>query len=119
MFLQPLVQRLSRGNPEVTGALLVDATGAVLASEGLGDQLATAAVALVVPLREFLDRAAAELGCGALTGTVVEGSGSSFALADIDGARTAIVLGRGGCSPGALRADALWLADQARMADAA
>ncbi len=118
MELEQLVQRLARGNPEITGALLVDASGTVLASEGLGDQLATAAVALVVPLREFLDRAAAELGCGALAGTIVEGNGSSFALADVDGARTAIVLGRGGCSPGALRADALWLADQARLADA-
>ncbi len=117
MTLAPLVQQVARGNPEVTGAILVDSGGTVLASEGLGDQLATAAVAMVLPLRDFLDRAAAELGCGALAASVVEGGAASFALADVDGARTAIVLGRSGCSPGALRADALWLADQLRRAD--
>ncbi len=98
--------------------MLVEASGAVIASDGLGEQLATAAVALVLPLRDFLDRAAAELGCGALAGSVVEGSAASFALADVDGSRTAIVLGRPGCSPGSLRADALWLAEQLRAADA-
>lgn len=119
MSIDSFVRQLARGNPEITGAMLVEASGAVAASEGLGEQLATAAVALVLPLREFLDRAAAELGCGALACSIVEGSAASFALADIDGSRTAIVLGRPGCSPGALRADALWLADQLRMAEAA
>ncbi len=117
MLLAPLVERVARGNPEVTGAILVDAGGTVLASDGLGDQLATVAVALVLPLRDFLDRAAAELGCGALVASVIEGGAASFALADVDGARTAIVLGRSGCSPGALRADSLWLAEQLRLAD--
>jgi predicted regulator of Ras-like GTPase activity (Roadblock/LC7/MglB family) len=116
MNLEELVRQISRGNPEVTGALLVDASGSVQASDGLGDNLASAAVALLIPLRDFLDRAAADLGCGALSSSLIEGSAASFALADIDGARTAIVLGRPGCSPGSLRADSLWLAEQLRRA---
>ncbi len=119
MSFTALFDQVARGNPEVTGALLVDDAGTVLASDGLGPQLAGAAVALVLPLREFLDRAAAELGCGALDCALVEGSAASFAIADVDGARTTIVLGRSGASPGALRADALWLADQLRRAVAA
>jgi predicted regulator of Ras-like GTPase activity (Roadblock/LC7/MglB family) len=115
MQFDPLVARVSKGNPEVTGALLVDSGGRVVVSDGLGTQLATAAVALVMPLRDFLDRAAAELGCGALSAALIEGDAACFALADVDGDRTAIVLGRPGCSPGALRADALWLAEQVRM----
>ena len=59
MNLDPLVERVARGNPEVPGAILVDAGGTVPASDGLGDQLANVAVALVLPLRDFLDRAAA------------------------------------------------------------
>lgn len=119
MQFEQLAASVARGNPEVTGALLVDAGGQVLACEGLGAQLATAAVALVVPLRDFLDRVAAELGCGALASTVVEGTTAGFAIADVDGDRSAIVLGRPGCSPGSLRADALWLAEQLRFGAAA
>ncbi len=119
MNFEQIATQVARGNPEVTGALLIDAGGQVVACEGLGTQLATVAVALVLPLREFLDRAAAELGCGALSTSLIEGSNASFAIADVDGAQSAIVLGRPGCSPGSLRADALWLAEQVRFQGAA
>ncbi|WP_437758614.1 hypothetical protein [Sorangium sp. So ce1389] len=110
-----LVSTLARGNPEVTAAMVVDGQGRVQASETLAPEVVRAAVAMVVPLREFLDRAAAELGCGALRGTLVEGTEATFALADVDGDRTAVVVGASGASPGALRADSIWLADELRQ----
>lgn len=112
--LTGLVTLLGRGNPEVTAAMVVDAAGRVQASEAVAPEVARAAVAMVVPLRDFLDRAAADLGCGVLRGTVVEGSEATFALADVDGDRTAIVIGASGAAIGAIRADALWLADELR-----
>jgi predicted regulator of Ras-like GTPase activity (Roadblock/LC7/MglB family) len=105
-----LVTLLTRGNTEIHTALIVDGQGRVFASE----RLSRAAVALVVPLREFIDRATAELGCGALRDTLVEGDQGTFALADIDGDRTAVIVGQPGAAAGALRADSLWLAEQVR-----
>jgi predicted regulator of Ras-like GTPase activity (Roadblock/LC7/MglB family) len=114
--LTTLVSRIGRGNPEVTGALVVDGGGRVLASEGAAPEVVRAAVALMVPLRDFLDRTAAELGCGELRGALIEGASASLALADVDGDRTAVVIGASGAAPGALRADSLWLADELRRA---
>ena len=98
----------------MTAAFVVDAEGRVNASETATPEVVRAAVAMVVPLRDFLDRAAAELGCGILRATVVEGSEASFAIADVDGNQTAVVIGASGAAPGALRADSLWLADELR-----
>lgn len=114
--LGALVARIGRGNPEVAAAMIVDSNGRVSASEALAPEIERAAVALIVPLRDFLDRAAAELGCGALHGAVIEGGDASIALADVDGVRTACVIGASGAAAGALRADALWLADELRRA---
>jgi predicted regulator of Ras-like GTPase activity (Roadblock/LC7/MglB family) len=114
MSLDSLVSQLSRGNPEVTAALVVDGGGRVQASDSASPEVIKAAVAVLVPLRDFLDRAAAELGCGGLRGSLVEGEEASFALADIDGSRTAIVIGAASSAPGPLRADALWLAEALR-----
>jgi len=96
----------------VVAALVVDGSGTVAANVGASPELVRAAVAMVVPLRDLLDRAAAELGCGTLKSTLVEGSDASFALADVDGETVAIVVGQSDASPGALRADSLWLATQ-------
>jgi predicted regulator of Ras-like GTPase activity (Roadblock/LC7/MglB family) len=112
--LAGLVALMARGNPEVTAALVVDASGQVQASEAVAPEVARAAVAMVVPLRDFLDRAAADLGCGVLRATVVEGSEATFALADVDGDRTAIVIGASGAAIGSIRADSLWLAEELR-----
>jgi predicted regulator of Ras-like GTPase activity (Roadblock/LC7/MglB family) len=112
--IDELVLQITQGNAEVLGALVVDSNGTVLASNGVGVQMTTAAVAMVVPMRDFLERAVAELGCGALTASLIEGSSASLAVADVDGERTAIVVAKAGCSPGSLRADSLWLATAVR-----
>ncbi len=116
--LASLVERLGRGNPEVTALMVIDAGGRVHASDGVAPEVLRAAVAMMVPLREFLDRAAADLGCGLLRGTVVEGSDATFALADVDGDRTAVVVGASGAAIGSIRADALWLAAELRRGGA-
>src|SRR4051812_35068185 len=101
--LEQIVSVIARGNPEVTAAVIVSANGAVQASESATKDMVQAAIAFAVPLRELLDRTAAELGCGGLKGTLVEGSSASFALADVDGDRTAIVIGASGAAAGSLR----------------
>ncbi len=109
-----LAQTLARGNPDIVGLLVVDADGRVHASESTSEDLVQAAVAITVPLRELLDRAAAELGCGELTATLVEGRDASLAIADIDGFRTVVVIGATGSAAGGLRADSLWVAERLR-----
>ena len=105
-----LARTIARGNPDVLGVLVVDGDGHVDASESTSASLVTSAVAVAVPLREFLDRAASELGCGELQATVVEGRDASLAIADVDGFRSVVVIGANGAAPGALRADSLWVA---------
>lgn len=107
---------VARGNPEVMAALVVDGSGNVQASESASPELERTAVALLVPLRDLVDRAAADLGCGPLRACLTEGESASFAFADVDGYRTAVVVGRSGAAPGALRADSLWLAEKLRTA---
>ena len=114
MLVTQLTQTLALGNPDVVGVLVVDADGKVRASDATSSELVRAAVAMVVPLRDLLDRAAAELGCGEVVATLIEGREASLAIADIDGFRTVVVVGASGAAPGALRADAVWLAEQAR-----
>ena len=113
--LNRLVELVARDNVDVLAALLVHGDGRVEASAGASAELVQAAVAFAVPLRELLDRASAELGCGALKGSFVEGDAASFALADVDGSRTTILVGSSGASPGPLRSDCLWLAEQLRQ----
>ena len=100
---------LRRNNPDVLGALVVDARGTVRAADAVSAEVVAAAVALVVPARELLDRLAAELGCGAVRSVFVEGDRASLAFADVDGSSTSIVIGQTGAAPGALRADAVAL----------
>lgn len=114
-----LMRTLIRGNPDVVGVMVVDADGRVHAGEAAQSSLLASATAVAVPLRELLDRTATELGCGELAATVVEGSHASFAMADVDGFRSVIVLGANGAAPGALRADAIWAADAVRRGAAA
>lgn len=109
-----LAQTVSRGNPDVLGVLVVDGDGQVHASESASPEVVRAAVAVAVPLRELLDRAATELGCGELSATVVEGREASIAIADVDGFRSVLVIGANGAAPGALRADSLWIAESLR-----
>ena len=106
-----LARTVVRGNPDVIGLLVVDSTGNVDASESTSAEILSAAVAVTVPLRELLDRAAGELGCGEMRATLVEGSEASLAIADVDGLRCVVVIGATGAAPGALRADSLWVAE--------
>lgn len=113
MLISQLTNTLTRGNPDVVGAIVVDADGKVRA-EDVSPELLQAAVAIAVPLRELLDRASAELGCGEMVTTIVEGRAASLAIADVDGFRTVVVIGVSGAAVGALRADAKWLAQSLR-----
>jgi predicted regulator of Ras-like GTPase activity (Roadblock/LC7/MglB family) len=110
---------IARGNGDVSCAFVVDDDGKVSAAEGAPAETVAAAVAMVVPLRALLDRATAELGAGQLAATVIEGDRGVLALADVDGARTVVVLGAHGAAPGALRADAAWVAERIRLAEVA
>lgn len=110
-----LATQICRANPGVSLAFVFDSQGNVRAAERADPRLLKAAVALLPPFREIADRAAAELGCRALCSVVVEGEAASFALADVDGDRTAVVIGATDGTPGALRADALWLAQALRQ----
>jgi len=112
--MKALAQTVTRGNPDVLGVMVVDGEGGVHASESTSPDVMTAAVAMVVPLCELLDRTATELGCGEIACTVVEGRAASIALADVDGFRSVLVVGASGAAPGALRADSMWLAERLR-----
>jgi predicted regulator of Ras-like GTPase activity (Roadblock/LC7/MglB family) len=109
-----LASMVARGNPDILAVLVIDGDGKVHATESASPQVVAAAVAMAIPLRDLLDRATAELGCGELSSTIVEGRDASFAIADVDGFRSVIVVGAGGASPGALRADTLWVAARVR-----
>lgn len=113
-----VAQTLVLGNPDILGVLVVDGDGQVHASETTSPDVVRSAVAVAVPLRELLDRAAAELGCGEMNATVLEGKDASLAIADIDGFRSVIVIGASGAASGALRADSLWAAECLRREDA-
>ena len=113
-----LAQTLARGNPDVLGVVVVDADGQVHASETTSPDVVRSAVAVAVPLRELLDRAASELGCGEMSATVLEGRNASLAIADVDGFRSVIVIGANGAASGGLRADSLWMAESLRREDA-
>jgi predicted regulator of Ras-like GTPase activity (Roadblock/LC7/MglB family) len=108
-----IARELRRNNAEVIGAFVIDGDGRVLAADAVTPDVSAAAVALVVPARELLDRVAAELGCGAVRTFFLEGDRASIAFADVDGSSTAVVLGQTSAAPGALRADALELAHRA------
>lgn len=112
--LSSLVKRLSRANPHAPLAFLVDGKGSLHCPDGMHSAVVRPAVAQVVQLRDVANRLMAELGCGALQSVILDGDGGNLALADVDGARTAVVMGGGGAPPGALRADALWLAQSLR-----
>jgi predicted regulator of Ras-like GTPase activity (Roadblock/LC7/MglB family) len=113
MSIQDSLLRLQRGNPDVQAALVIDSNGSVV-SAGSSARAKEAAVAFAVPLRDLLERSVAELGAGALHAALIEGSAGTFAVADVDGDRIAVVVGQQASTPGALRADALWLAAQVR-----
>jgi predicted regulator of Ras-like GTPase activity (Roadblock/LC7/MglB family) len=113
--LNRIVGQVTRENVEVIAALVVDSEGRVEASDGASADLVQAAIAFALPLRDLLERSSAELGCGLLRGTLVEGDAASFALADVDGGRTAILVGTSGAAPGPLRSDCFWLAEQLRQ----
>jgi len=113
-----LALTLAQGNPDILGVLVVDGDGHVHASETTSPEIVRSAVAVAVPLRELLDRAATELGCGEMSATVVEGRDASLAIADVDGFRSVIVIGASGAASGALRADSLWAAECLRREDA-
>ena len=112
-----LALMIARGNPDVLAVLVVDGDGKVHATESTSPEVVRTAAAMAVPLRDLLDRTTAELGCGELSSTVVEGRDASFAIADVDGFRSVVVVGSGGASPGSLRADSMWIA--ARLRDGA
>jgi predicted regulator of Ras-like GTPase activity (Roadblock/LC7/MglB family) len=97
-------------NPDLHALLLIDAEGSVRAAAGAQDDLVTSATAFVRPIRELMDRSTAQLGCGALRATLIEGAKGSIALADVDGERTLLAIGVAGSAPGSLRADAMSIA---------
>jgi predicted regulator of Ras-like GTPase activity (Roadblock/LC7/MglB family) len=111
-----LVSRIGRENPGLASAMLIDAEGRVHASNLAAPELIRAAADLVLQLRRSLERAAVELGYGMLRGTLIEGSEATFALASVDNEMMAVLVGTPGASPGTLRADSLWLADELRRA---
>jgi len=109
MDLSALTDRIQRHNPFVTTVAVFEADGRVEAQSANPSWVA-GATALLAPLRELLDRTGAELGCGALASTLVQGRDASIALADVDGLRTAVVVGNTDAPAGALLSDARWLA---------
>jgi predicted regulator of Ras-like GTPase activity (Roadblock/LC7/MglB family) len=112
--LDTFLEQIHKGNPDVGALLLIDSTGRVIANRTASSELTRVAVAMAVPLRELLERTTAELGCGELRTTLIEGENASLALADVDGDRSVVVVGVARASLGALRADSLWLVDQLR-----
>ncbi|MCU0655976.1 MAG: roadblock/LC7 domain-containing protein [Polyangiaceae bacterium] len=112
--LDTFLEQIHKGNPDVGALLLIDSTGRVIANRTASTELTRVAVAMAVPLRELLERTTAELGCGELRTTLIEGENASLALADVDGDRSVVVVGVARASLGALRADSLWLVDQLR-----
>ena len=113
--LDAYLEELTKANPDVSALLVIDGAGRVQASRSASSDLTRVAVAMAAPLRELLERTSAELGCGELRTTLVEGTSASFAIADVDGDRSVVVVGASRAIPGALRADSLWLADQLRV----
>ncbi|MEM9693682.1 MAG: roadblock/LC7 domain-containing protein [Myxococcota bacterium] len=111
MSIETLLQRIQSNNPFVTAIAVVDQDGSVEAGQMEGSWIA-AATALLVPLRELLDRTGTELGCGPFTSTLFEGGDASLALADVDGASSVLVLGSTHAPGGALLEDARWVASQ-------
>lgn len=114
MTVNNLAQMLTRGNPDVAGVLVIDGDGRVHASDTSSEELLKTALAIVVPLRELVDRAATELGCGDMSTTLIEGTQASMAISDVDGYRSVVVVGTRGAALGALRADAIWVAEHLR-----
>lgn len=111
---------LQANNPDVAAYVVFDGSGNVEASGSFDEHLEQAAVAMLTPLRDLLDRSGAELGCGEVRTCVLEGTEGSIALADVDGVRAVAVLGARGAAMGSLVADARWLAGElARGARAA
>ena len=113
-YLQSLVRDVVSGNPDVLAAFVFDHRGRVDASSGASEAMIEAAVALCVPLRDMLDRAAASLGCGDMKSTLVLGSKASLGVSDIDGLRAVAVMGAEKAPSGALLQDARWLAERLR-----
>ncbi len=116
--LSERLRSISLDNPSIVATLVVDGAGSIRHAEGTSPELARAAIALLTPLRDLLERAAAELGCGALRTAFLEGETASFALADVDGSTSALVVGCAGAKAGALRADALRVAEITNAAGA-
>jgi predicted regulator of Ras-like GTPase activity (Roadblock/LC7/MglB family) len=112
-----LTAQIIRGNPDISAVILVDGDGRVHASHAADPRLVQVATAMVVPLREMLDRAAAELGCGSVVDTFVTGEHACFALADVDGSRSVVVVGSATAPPGALRSDARFVAQGVRVGE--
>jgi predicted regulator of Ras-like GTPase activity (Roadblock/LC7/MglB family) len=112
--LSSLVKRLSRANPHAPLAFLVDNKGTLHCPDGMQTAAVRPAVAQVVKLREVASRLMTELGCGAMQSVLLDGDSGNLALAGVDGERMAVIVGGSAAPPGALRADALWLAQSLR-----
>jgi hypothetical protein len=117
--VQTLFATVHADNPDVTAVILVDGAGRASASVGDERRLVAASTALMVPLREMLERCTAELGAGDFASCIIQGSDSSLAVADVDGERTVAVVGAPHAAPGSLLADARWLAAAMRQQEAA
>jgi predicted regulator of Ras-like GTPase activity (Roadblock/LC7/MglB family) len=115
MSLQSIFDRVIGVRDEIQGAIVVSQDGTALCTRG-SQGLATAATALVVPLRDVLERAAAELGGGRLVATMIEAETGRFCIADIDGVATVVVVAGADSSPGLVRHEALTLATALRGA---
>jgi predicted regulator of Ras-like GTPase activity (Roadblock/LC7/MglB family) len=116
--IEHALAEVSRNNPEIVAALLIEPSGVVRASDAVAPEVTRAATALAVPARDLLERVAAELGCGALKTVLIEGELASLAFADIDGSSMGVLVGASGAAPGALRADAHRLATRLAQGDA-
>lgn len=112
--LTSLVREVAGGNPGVMGALVFDDEGRVEASAGTDEGMVEAAVAMFVPMREMLERAAASLGCGEMRTTLLQGSKATLAVSDVDGIQAVALMGVEGAAPGPLLQDSAWLARQLR-----
>jgi predicted regulator of Ras-like GTPase activity (Roadblock/LC7/MglB family) len=118
-WLEPLVREVCAHNGDVLGALVVDASGRAQVPRSVDPTLAAAAIALAPALRDLLERTHGELGLGAFRAAAVEGDRGAFVLVDLDGDRCAIVIGAPEAPIGALRSEALWLAERAARSEAA
>jgi predicted regulator of Ras-like GTPase activity (Roadblock/LC7/MglB family) len=109
MNVQAIFDRVIGPRDDIQGAIVVAEDGSAICTRG-SQGLAAAATALVVPLRDVLERTVAELGGGRLGLAMIEAETGRFCIADVDGNATVVVVAGADTAPGLVRHEALTLA---------